>query len=185
MRHAVRALRALRALLPLLACSCSGQAPEHARPATTGNAASAPAERAAPAPSTAPSATATPTCREPLSLVLTSQVTAAGVGLSLINRGASEVRLAAEVALVPAGVPAGSSQPEQAAALRLQHTCAEEPCVSLAPGGELMAPRWLGARDGERCGSLARPAQAGSFELVVRACDCSDSQRLAVSWPPP
>ena len=121
------------------------------------------------------------TQRAPLALKLEPQVSPDGIGLSVINRGPSAVRLARSVALV---APAGSVV--NANALALSHTCAVEECTTLEPGGELLSPPWLGQSDGERCGAPVRPSQSGSYELVVRSCDeCPRDQRVAVEWRTP
>jgi len=120
--------------------------------------------------------------RAPLALKLEAQVSPDGVGLSVINRGSTAVRLARSVALHTGAAP---GRVVEANALALSHTCAVEECTTLEPGGELLSPPWLGQSDGERCGTRVRPPQSGSYELVVRSCECPLEQRVAVEWRAP
>jgi hypothetical protein len=168
---------ALLLLLGLAHTGCSGQAPEHAR--------SSPAKSAPQAPASATPLEAgepTPKCSQesPLALQLQAHVSPAGIGLSVLNGGPKSVRLSSVVALVDA-----NGQTLDAEALHVQRTCAAEPCVTLDPGAELLSPPWLGSSNGERCGSLVRPSsQPGTYQLIVRSCECKHEQRVAVQWPP-
>ncbi|MFT3926070.1 MAG: hypothetical protein QM778_26235 [Myxococcales bacterium] len=164
-------------LCGLVLAGCSGQAPEHARPSPTP---SPNTNQPSPPASNADMGAAAAAC-PPLTLALTAQVSAAGIGLSVIARGDRAVRLASEVALLDGS----TGKVMQSPALQLQRTCAAERCVTLEPGAELLAPSWLGLADGERCGEQLHPAQAGTYALAVRACDCSATQQVTVSWPGP
>lgn len=164
--------------LGLALVGCSGQAPEHARPSPAKN---------APQPSpTAPGQSATvgtPSagCADepPLALHAQAVVSPAGVGLSVIHAGTHTVKLASAVALLDV-----DGKVVNAEALHLQRSCTAETCVALDPGAELVSPPWLGSSDDERCGNLVRPAQPGSYQLVVRSCACKHEQRVVVQWPP-
>jgi hypothetical protein len=162
----------------LVHASCGGQAPEQGRAAHEQVEQARP-EAAAPASSsTQPGAE----CghRPALALKLSAQVTPDGIALSVINGGPQSVRLASDVALTSAGRPVAGQ------AIHLRRTCAAEDCIALEPGAELLSPPWFNhVGSAERCGTLLAPAQPGSYELVVRSCECAQEQRLAVEWPPP
>lgn len=166
---------------------CSGQAPEHARPSPAKSVPGASeaegqpqATGATPAEAGAPSADCSQ--EPPLALRVQAQVGPAGIGLSVINGGPKAVRLSSAVALLDA-----RGQTVDAEALRVRRSCAAEACVALEPGAELLSPPWLGLSDarGELdCGELVRPSQPGSYQLVLRSCECKREQRVVVPWPP-
>lgn len=165
-------------LSTLVYASCGGQAPEQ------GRAAQEPTEQARP-DATAPNPSSTGTdsnCaqRPALRLKLSAHATPDGIALSVVNPGPQSVRLASAVALSAAGRPVDPQ------ALHLLRTCAAEDCVTLEPGAELLSPPWFKRiGDTARCGTLLTPAQPGSYDLVVRSCECAQEQRVAVEWPPP
>ncbi len=119
-----------------------------------------------------------------MALKLEAQVSPDGIGLSVLNRGPTAVRLARSVAL-HAGTSSSSGRLIDADALALSRTCVVEACTTLEPGAELLSPPWLGHSGGERCGALVRPPEPGPYELVVRSCECAREQRLAVEWRAP
>jgi hypothetical protein len=160
------------ALAALLLIACGGnEATKQVAP----RAATTPS--AAPSGSTATGQASAPVPSVPLELALSVERTQDGLGLHVINRGSSAVSLAADVALEKKS--ASSFTPVSGQALKLRFDCKSQGCVSLAPGGELIAPAWLGRPDGERCDSLLQPSEAGSYRLVVRSCTGKERAELA------
>jgi hypothetical protein len=162
----------------LVYASCGEQAPEQGRAARE-QAEQARPDAAAPSPSLPGTG---PNCAQPppLTLKLSAQATPSGIALSVVNPGPRSVRLASAVALSAAG------RAVDAQALHLLRTCAAEECVALEPGAELLSPPWFNhVGDAERCGTLLTPTQPGTYELVVRSCECAQEQRVTVEWPPP
>jgi hypothetical protein len=120
----------------------------------------------------------------PLELALSVERTLEGVGLSVVNRGSAPVQLAQAVALERREGERHVSV--AAAALALRRDCKSQGCVTLAPGGELLAPSWLDSADGERCGELVTLPAAGSYRFVVSACSGGATSEVSFvqSTPP-
>lgn len=119
--------------------------------------------------------------KSPLPLTLQVEKSAGGVGLHVLSRGPEQVELAAAVAIERVG--AGSERVAQA--LTLRAACKKEGCLKLSPGGELLAPVWLGLPEGERCDPLFVPSSAGEYVVTVRSCDGARSAETRFIWNGP
>jgi hypothetical protein len=127
------------------------------------------AEPSAPGAPASPGTPQAPTAKSvPLELSTSVERSSDGVGLHVINRGSTSVSLAADVVLEKKAGEGYAAVAGQLLKLRLD--CASQGCVTLAPGGELIAPVWLGRPDGERCDAQVQASDAGSYRFVVRAC---------------
>lgn len=116
--------------------------------------------------------------KSPLPLTLQVEKSAGGVGVHVLQRGPETVELAAAVAIERVGAPAE----RVAQALTLRSACKQDGCLKLAPGGELVAPVWLGQVEGERCDALFVPASAGEHVLTVKSCDGARSAEVHFFW---
>lgn len=171
-------MRAACLWIALAFTSCGGE-PGPTRPeppaADTAEATRPTEERAQ--PTTVPSGTQASSAPPTLAFVATTSFD--GVALSVANHGTSDVALRTSVAMevetngVFAAGPSG-------AALALRYDCehAQDDCVTLAPGGELLPPS---------CASSSVPTEPGSYRLVVTTCDGAhrvESNAFALPWAP-
>lgn len=140
----------------VLTPSSPSLAPEEAAPVVD-------ARAAAPAPPAAP-----------LTLSVSLRAVSGGLGLAVRNTGAEAVSLRSAVSLERNG------QLVLANALSLQATCAPETCVTLLPGTEYLAPRWLDLPSAERCGTLLQAQAPGS---LLRIKDCRGERSQEVLLP--
>lgn len=105
----------------------------------------------------------------PLPLSLWVEAERDGLGLHVAVVGDERVELSPSVQVQALGESAQALGESSAWTLRTR--CRSQGCITLAPGGELVAPPWLGQLEGERCGAPFRPERPGDYRVVVRSCD--------------
>jgi hypothetical protein len=120
---------------------------------------------------------------------LVIRAAADGVGLSIANHGAADVSLRSSVVVE---VEEGGSfhAAPSTSTLTLRYDCSHEadPCVTLAPGAELLPPSWFGTWGDMQCGcTRCAPVEPGNYRLVVTTCDGAhhvESNALALPIAP-
>lgn len=168
-------MRAACLSIVLAFTSCGGE-PEPTRPspppATDAREGSEASEEVA-SPSAVPSSVETPPPPGPApTLAFVATPGPDGVALSLANHGAdASLRSTVVVEVETNGTFAAAPS---ASTLALRYDCAHaaDPCVTLAPGAELLPPSWLGTWGDMQCEcERCAPVEPGRYRLVVTTCD--------------
>ncbi len=157
-----------------LAFSSCGGAPEptQPRPPTAPTEATPPPAEAVEEVAAPPTTAAPPPGPAP-TLALVATPGPDGVAISIANHGGADASLRSAV-VVEVDEGGSFSGAPSSSTLALRYDCAREPepCVTLAPGAELLPPAWLGTWGDMQCVcTRCGPVAPGRYRLVVTTCD--------------